>query len=184
MRTTRWLPSSFLALALLLGAPARAGETDSALDAFTRAYTEIEGLVHAPTQPKPEVIQTKVDALLDYHSITIVALGGPSRWEQRCAERCAEVESLLGEIIRHNYLAKLASRPQGEVEILRQHVRAKASKVDTLVRYLDKDGTPKRISVAPPFVTAVCARPCWKRGMPIPRAVWSLRYILATRSCR
>lgn len=145
MRTIPWLWS--LALALLLATPARAGEDPSALDVFTRAYAEIDALVHAKTKTKTTQVQAKVDALLDYRWIAVTALGGPKIYADRCADRCAEFESLLGELIRRNYLARLESRPEGQVEILEQHVRPKASKVDTRVRYTDDDGKLKTASV-------------------------------------
>lgn len=145
MRKTPW--TSSVALVLLLTAPVHAGETDSALETFTHAYAEIDALVHTQTKSKAKRIQTKVDALLDYHWITVATLGGPKGYAERCADRCAELESLLGELIRRNYLARLESRPEGQVEILRQHVRPKASKVDTRVSYNDEDGKPKTASV-------------------------------------
>lgn len=140
-----------LALTLTMALPHAAAAADdaSAQQTLQQATTELEALVHADGdgEAKAAKIQARVDALLDYHFITVAALGGPSRWQERCAERCAEVEALLGELIRRNYLARVRARPQGQVEILREHVRAKATKVDTTVRYTDKEGEARVASV-------------------------------------
>ncbi|MEM9459590.1 MAG: ABC transporter substrate-binding protein [Myxococcota bacterium] len=154
MRMPPCLSFIAVALALVVAQPtiaeAKAPQT-TALVAFTRAHTELETLVHAKGKPNPKTLATKVDALLDYHSITVTALGGPARYAKLCKaenkKRCAEIESLLTEIVRHSYLKQLASHPQGKVEILGQHVRAKASQVDTRVRIKDNKGKSKTAQV-------------------------------------
>lgn len=154
MRMPPCLSFIAVALALVVAQPtiaeAKAPKT-TALDTFTRAHTEIETLVHAKSKPSSKTLATKVDALVDYRSITVAALGGSSRYTKRCKDknkkRCAEVESLLTEIVRHSYLERLASHPQGNVEILRQHVRAKTSQVDTRVRFKDDKGKSKTAKV-------------------------------------
>ena len=140
-----------LALTLTVALPqaAAAAEGVTARQALQQATTEIEALIHAEGETKADAakIQARVDALLDYHFITMAALGGPSRWQESCAPRCAEVEALLGELIRRNYLARLRARPQGQVKLLREHVRPKATKVDATVRYKDDKGKARTASV-------------------------------------
>ncbi|MCA9708411.1 MAG: ABC transporter substrate-binding protein [Myxococcales bacterium] len=144
---------SMLALAVLLARPIHAASDPSALEALTQASAEIEALARteaktaAETAARADRVRAEVDALLDVHAITVAALGGPSHWAERCAERCAEVESLLGQLVRRTYLRRLESGAQGRVEILREHVRAKASKVDTRVHYTDARGEPKTAAV-------------------------------------
>ena len=135
-----------LSLACMLLVPTLAlGAEDGPLAAFERSHAKILELVERDS--KPAVIQREVDALLDYGWIARSALGGPSRYADRCADRCAEFEALLTELIRRNYLQRLAEHEGVRVEYLREQVRETASKVDTRVSFEDKGGHTKVLEV-------------------------------------
>lgn len=142
MRT--YLATLSLACVLLMPTLATAAE-EGALEAFERSHEKILELVERDT--KPAEIQRQVDALLDYHWIATSALGGPSRYAERCADRCAEFEALLAELIRSNYLERLAAHEHVGVEYLGEQVRETATKVDTRISFKDKSGQTKILTV-------------------------------------
>lgn len=134
-----------LSLALLLPSVALAEGGAGALDAFKQSHTEVTALVDA--KAKPSKIQSDVDKLLDYDWIAQAALGGPSRYAKICGERCDEFKALLTALIRENYLKRIQAKDRGTVEYLTEHVREKATKVDTRVTFKDKDGKTQVVEV-------------------------------------
>ena len=85
-------------------------------------------------------IQAEVDELLDYDWIAKAALGGPSRYAEACGDRCDEFKALLTQLIRENYLKRIKAKNRGTVEYQGEEVREKATKVDTKVTFVDKEG--------------------------------------------
>ncbi len=134
-----------LSCALLLPSAALAEGGPGAIDAFKQSHTEVTALVDAKADTG--TVQTRVDALLDYDWIAKAALGGPSRYAGRCAERCDEFKSLLSELIRENYLKRINAKDRGTVKYVTEHVRAKATKVDTKVTFVDKEGKTRVVEV-------------------------------------
>jgi phospholipid transport system substrate-binding protein len=138
------LVASFLACVLLMPAMATGAE-EGALESFERSHETILELVERDT--KPADLQREVDALLDYDWLATSALGGPTRYAERCADRCAEFEALLTELIRANYLERLADHEHVTVEYLGEQARETATKVDTRISFKDKSGHTKQLQV-------------------------------------
>jgi phospholipid transport system substrate-binding protein len=118
---------------------------DGARATLEHALSRIDALLDADADSAK--LEAEVDALLDYGWLSEAALGGPAHHAQRCAPRCDEFEALLTELIRHNYLQRLAERDRGQVEFVAEDVRKRATKVDTLVRYTGADGRRMRLEV-------------------------------------
>ncbi|MEM9462078.1 MAG: ABC transporter substrate-binding protein [Myxococcota bacterium] len=134
-----------LSCALLLPAIALAEGGPGAIDAFRQSHTEVTSLVDA--KAAEDKIQTRVDELLDYDWIAKAALGGPSKYAQICGERCDEFKALLTKLIRKNYLKRIEGKNRGEMTVVEEHVRKKATKVDTKVTFDDPDGKSKTVEV-------------------------------------
>ncbi|MCA9710460.1 MAG: ABC transporter substrate-binding protein [Myxococcales bacterium] len=134
-----------LSCALLLPIPALAEGGPGAIDAFRQSHTEVTQLVDAKADD--EKIQLRVDELLDYEWIAQAALGGPSKYAEVCGERCDEFKALLTRLIRKNYLKRIEAKNRGKLEIVEEHVRDKATKVDTKVTFEDKEGQLKTVEV-------------------------------------
>ncbi|MEE9382201.1 MAG: ABC transporter substrate-binding protein [Nannocystaceae bacterium] len=82
--------------------PRRAAEKRDALETFREKHNAVMALVRK--RVKASILQTEVDKLLDYKSLSQAALGGKKRYEKNCAPRCDEFEALLTRLIRENYL--------------------------------------------------------------------------------
>ncbi len=143
MRKT--LAALSLSCALLLPSVALAEGGPGAIDAFKQSHTEVTSLVDAKADA-PQ-IQQRVDQLLDYDWIAKAALGGPSKYAELCGDRCDEFQALLTTLIRKNYLKRIEAKNRGTVEYVTEHVRDKATKVDTKVTYEDKEGETKVVEV-------------------------------------
>ena len=135
-----------LALGLLLPAPALADEGSGADVTFRRAHEELVALIDQHASDAR--VQARADALLDHHAIAVAALGGASRYAERCAELCDEYEALLSRLIRHNVLARLRAKDRGRMELLGQTVRESATKVDTKVSFVDDQGKARSVKVS------------------------------------
>jgi len=92
-------------------------------------------------------LEAEMDAFLDYEWIAQAALGGPRRYEKRCAPRCDEYQMLLARLIRENYLKRTEQAKTGEVEYLGEEIRKDKAKVDTLVKFT-KDGKPQELKIS------------------------------------
>lgn len=142
----RTLIATLLAFALLVPAPAAAGGQPGAKDAWSRAHGEVVTLME---QGAPAArVSAKVDALLDYRFIAQAALGGPTKYEERCGDRCAEFEALVAKLVRHGYLARLTAHERAKIEVVGEVVRDKATKVDTRVAFTDAEGRRRTVDVA------------------------------------
>ena len=127
----RTITGLILTLSLCVPALAQAGE--GALDSFRSAQERVLALVAAGA--KEAKVEAEVDQLLDYDWLAKAALGGPTHYAERCAERCEEFELLLEQLIRTNYLSRLAEAERGRVEYLGEQVGSTATKVDTRVSF-------------------------------------------------
>lgn len=134
-----------LSCALLLPSVVRAEGGPGAIKAFEQLHGEVTTMVDADA--KTADIEAKVDSLLDYDWITWATLGGKKRYEERCADRCDEFKALLTELIRKNYLKRIENKDRGTVEYLEEHVRKKATKVDTKVTFVDPEGKTKTVEI-------------------------------------
>jgi phospholipid transport system substrate-binding protein len=140
------LVSTLLAFALLVPAPAAASGEAGAKEAWSRAHADVIALVQ---KGAPEAhVSAKVDSLLDYRFIAQAALGGAARYAERCGDRCAEYEALVARLVRHGYLARLATHERAKVEVVGEVVRDKATKIDTRVAYVDAEGRRHVVEVA------------------------------------
>ncbi|MCX4241553.1 Tgt2/MlaC family protein [Paraliomyxa miuraensis] len=119
-------------------------ERPGALETFTSTQAELTALVdaHAPAKD----VQALVDGLLDYRFIMQAALGGPAQYEARCAPRCDELQALLTALVRRTYVERITTSGRGTVEVVAHHVRDKATKIDTRVRWVEQ-GQTKVVSV-------------------------------------
>ena len=142
----RTLVTTLLALALLVPATATAGGQPGAKEAWSRAHADVMALMD---EGAPQAhVSAKVDALLDYRFIAQAALGGASKYQERCGDRCAEFEALVARLVRHGYLARLSAHERAEIEVTGEVVREKATKVDTRVAYTDAEGRRRTVDVA------------------------------------
>src|SRR5690606_28773252 len=66
----------------------------------------------------PETLAKEVDQLLDYKALAEASLGGPARFANKCAPRCAEFEALLTRLIRENYLKRIRTDKKYELTIV------------------------------------------------------------------
>jgi phospholipid transport system substrate-binding protein len=134
-----------LSLALLMPLAAAAEGGAGAIDAFKQSHQEVTALVDAGAETSK--IQAEVDELLDYDWIAKAALGGPSRYAQACGERCDEFKALLTQLIRENYLKRIKAKNRGTVDYQGEEVREKATKVDTKVTFVDKEGKTQIVEI-------------------------------------
>jgi phospholipid transport system substrate-binding protein len=142
----RTLFAALLAFALLAPTPALASGEEGAKDTWTRAHADVIALLE---QGAPEArVAAMVDSLLDYRFIAQAALGGPTRYQERCGERCAEYEALVAKLVRHGYLARLSAHERAKIEVVGEVVRDKATKVDTRVAFTDGEGRRRTVAVA------------------------------------
>lgn len=145
---------------LALGAPTLAGAAPetvapsvpgdktagpSAKATFVASEQAVSALVEAGA--KDEALEAAVDQLLDYDWLAQAALGGPKKYQKRCADRCAEFKALLSKLIRRNYLKRISAKDNGTViaidEEIRVHRGRQVAKVNTLVSYTSlEDGRP------------------------------------------
>lgn len=119
---------------------------DGARETFERSHAKILALVEKP-DTKPAELQREIDGLLDYEWIAQSALGGPTRYAERCADRCDEFEALLTQLIRTNYLRRFESHKRAKVEYVGEQVRETATKLDTRISFTDGSGATKVIEV-------------------------------------
>lgn len=141
----KFLVALSLCSALALPSTALAEGGPGAIDAFRKAHEEVTTLVDA--DGKQSDVQAKVDGLLDYDWIATAALGGPKRYAERCADQCDRFKDLLTRLIRANYLKRIDNKDRGSVEYVTEHVREKATKVDTKVTFTDPDGKTKTVEI-------------------------------------
>jgi ABC-type transporter MlaC component len=134
-----------LSLALLMPTLALAEGGAGAIDAFKQSHQEVTALVDAGADASK--IQLMVDGMLDYDFLTKAALGGPKRYAEACGDRCDEFKALLTKLIRENYLKRIKAKNRGTVEYQGEEVREKATKVDTKVTFVDKDGKTQVVEI-------------------------------------
>lgn len=150
-----WIVACLVALVLPLpipGGDARAQPSDasapaeSAADALRSHHGALRraqaggGDVEARTQ-------AVVDALIDYAWLTDAALRGKGGVRHACEPRCAELEGLLARLVRRNYLRVLGGSSDGELEILGEDRKPRATRVRTRVRW-SADGRTQSVDVA------------------------------------
>lgn len=123
-------------------------EPPSALEAFRAAQDEILALVRKGASDKQ--LERKVDAFLDPKWIAEQSLGGPARYKNRCAPRCAEFEALLTKLIRENYLRRIRQADRGTLEYLGEERRKHGTKakVDTRVSFTNDQGTQQSLKIS------------------------------------
>lgn len=140
------IASVFLA-ATLTASTASAAETKTAMETFKESHANVMTLVKK--KAGDDALQKEVDAFLDYEWIAKSALGGPLRYEKKCAPRCAEFEELLAKLIRKNYLKRITQADTGSIEYLGEEVRKNGTraKVDTRITFT-KDGKEQTLDIS------------------------------------
>ncbi|MCY0994667.1 ABC transporter substrate-binding protein [Nannocystis sp. ILAH1] len=95
----------------------------------------------------PETLAKEVDQLLDYKALAEASLGGPARYANKCAPRCAEFDALLTKLIRENYLKRLRSDKKYELTIVGEDAKVGGDiRVITNIA-LTRDGKPEVVEV-------------------------------------
>lgn len=119
----------------------------SALDAFKAEHQKVIKLVKQKASSKK--LQAEVDQLLDYDWLAQAALGGPSKYKEKCGARCDEFESILEKLIRENYLRMVRKAEGHPIEYVGQvsSKRGNAFKVKTRIT-VEKNGRKQRVVVA------------------------------------
>ena len=116
-----------------------------AMAAFRESHDKVTNLVDKGASAAD--LQAQVDSLLDYDWIAQSALGGATRYEERCADQCDQFKDLLSKLIRQNYLKRVFKKDRGTVVYIEEKVRKKASKVSTLVTYTTDEGITHTVEI-------------------------------------
>lgn len=117
-----------------------------AMAAFKAKHGQVIKLVKKKASASK--IQKHVDGLLDYEWIATAALGGAQKYEQNCSPRCDEFETLLGRLIRENYLRLVRKAEAHPIEYVNEiKGRKGAVKVTTKVQ-IEKNGRTQKVEVA------------------------------------
>ena len=136
--------ATFAALSLPFAAPAFAADSGSALETFKARHSAVVELVkHNAEDAK---LQGEVDKLLNYKVLAEKSLGGATHYQERCAPKCDEFEQLLTELIRRNYLDRIRTNTNYEVEYIGEEAKEKYTKVLTRVKY-ENNGRPESVEV-------------------------------------
>ena len=130
----------------LVAAPAHAADK-SAMETFQESHDTVLQLVKK--KAGDPAIEKEVDNFLDYKWIAEQSLGGPARYEKKCAPRCAEFEAILTKLIRENYLKRIYQSDSGSIEYKGEELRKNGTKakVDTVVRF-DKNGQDQKLEIS------------------------------------
>ncbi len=136
--------AAFAALSLPFAAPASAADSGTALETFKARHTAVVDLVkHKADDAK---LQGEVDKLLNYKVLAEKSLGGATHYQERCAPKCDEFETLLTELIRRNYLDRIRTNTNYEVEYVGEEAKESYTKVITRVKY-ENNGRPESVEV-------------------------------------
>lgn len=120
-----------LCAALLVPATSNAEGGPGAIDAFRKADSGISALLK--DAKASDKLRRRADALLDYRSLAIDALGGSKQFEARCGARCPEFVGRLTKIVRRDHLQSVKARRGGNVEYLGEKVGKSVTVVKTRV---------------------------------------------------
>jgi phospholipid transport system substrate-binding protein len=125
--------------------PSVALAEESAIEAFKAKHEAVVDLVKQ--KAADNVLQAKIDNLLDYKWIAQAALGGPDNYAEVCQTRCAEFEALLTQLIRENYLRMIRKAENHPVEYVGQTAgKNGVYKVTTRIK-VNKNGRDQTITV-------------------------------------
>lgn len=139
--------SLLTAVAFLGHAPAAdaANPTATPSAVFKERHSKVLELVKK--RAEPDALAKEVDQLLDYKALAEASLGGPARYANKCAPRCAEFESLLTKLIRENYLKRIRTDKKYELTIVGEDAKVGGDiRVITNVA-LTRDGKPEIVEV-------------------------------------
>ncbi len=118
----------------------------SAFETIKDAQADIEALARMDPTAETASLRASVDALLDHEWIAVAVLGGPKRHADRCGSQCEEFGRVLRPFVRGQLLGPLRAHPDGRMQLVREHVRTRRSKVDTRLTYTEH-GEQVEISV-------------------------------------
>jgi phospholipid transport system substrate-binding protein len=134
--------SLFTAVAVV---PRVALAEESAIEAFKAKHEAVVGLVKQDAAD--DVLQTKIDGLLDYDWLAEAALGGPEHYQEVCGDRCDEFKALLTKLIRENYLRMVRKAGEHPVEYVGQTAgKNGVYKVTTRIK-VNKNGRDQTVTV-------------------------------------
>jgi phospholipid transport system substrate-binding protein len=136
---------SFSLFAAIAVTPSVALAEDSAIEAFKAKHEAVIDLVEQ--RAADDVLQTKIDGLLDYDWIAEAALGGPDNYKEVCQTRCDEFDALLTKLIRENYLRMIRKAGDHPVEYVGQTPgKNGVYKVTTRIK-VSKNGREQSVTV-------------------------------------
>ncbi|MBL9104052.1 MAG: ABC transporter substrate-binding protein [Myxococcales bacterium] len=151
MLTTPRMFFACLALTLSVTAPAAASPAAASIAApadakstFKVRHEKVVELIKKGASD--EALQKEVDQLLNYRALAETTLGGPARYEGKCAPRCAEFEAVLARLIRENYLKRIRSDKKYEMTYLGEEVKGRATHVRTQIA-LTRDSKPEVVEI-------------------------------------
>ena len=124
---------------------AEAAPTTAPSAVFKERHSKVLELIKK--RAEPEALAKEVDQLLDYKALAEASLGGPARFANKCAPRCAEFEALLTRLIRENYLKRIRTDKKYELTIVGEDPKVGGDiRVITNVA-LTRDGKPEIVEV-------------------------------------
>lgn len=131
--------------AAVVATPSVALAEESAIEAFKAKHEAVVDLVEQ--KAADDVLQIKIDGLLDYNYLAEAALGGPDNYQEVCQTRCAEFEALLTQLIRENYLRMIRKAENHAVEYVGQTPgKNGVYKVTTRIK-INKNGREQSVTV-------------------------------------
>jgi phospholipid transport system substrate-binding protein len=139
---SRLLTLALAATVVLAPALAEAGD---AAGAFKTSHESIVKLVGRDASDAE--LRKVIDGMLDYGWLAEASLGGPDNYAKVCADRCAEFEALLTELVRENYIRMVRKADEHPVEYIGQ-VEGKGGvhKVTTKMK-VDRNGRERNVTV-------------------------------------
>lgn len=142
----RSILASLTLAAALFATPAHADDR-GAMETFKESHDTVLQLVKK--KKGDDAIEKEVDKFLDYKWIAQQSLGGPARYEKKCAPRCAEFEQILTRLIRENYLHRIYQSDSGSIDYKGEELRKNGTKakVDTVVAF-EKNGQKQRLEIS------------------------------------
>lgn len=135
----------FAALTYFTPVAPAAAATPSPSAVFKDKHSKVVELVKK--RADPEAVAKVVDSLLNYHALAETSLGGPARYANKCAPRCAEFEALLTRLIRENYLKRIRTDKKYELTVVGEDAKVGGDvRVITNIA-LTRDGKPEIVEV-------------------------------------
>jgi phospholipid transport system substrate-binding protein len=126
-------------------APAAEAAAPSPSQVFKERHGKVVELVKK--RADPDALAKVVDELLDYNALAVTSLGGPARYANKCAPRCAEFEALLTRLIRENYLKRIRTDKKYELTVVGEEAKVGGDVRVITNLSITRDGKPEIVEV-------------------------------------